>query len=509
MNALTSICSNINQKEYSSSKVVQKKKDSSTSAEKSNTAVPSCEVLQAVYNVSLQNSQSDKLINKFALTGKLGVSDIANLKKIIKSGNAQAENISMLLRLVDKKTVNPKTLKFVCKDGLMSDGMEKDIKMIYEAEQKGIKVEDAYIPQYANSDEAAEQVQIGDLFEVEGQQNIYIKNKDGKPEQLKMNKEMMIKLFPPAERFANAQTYSADCYFVSSINAMIDNPKSRAYFLQCFEQDGDNVKITFPSNDFSYTAENAEMPKTYKANYVTGSTGMKLVEYAYGKYLENYAKEQAFDIQNEEIEKLKNQLAETTDNSQKKELQKKIVSYSSTLENLKANLSDKSKAKDIIIELDTERKPVILENSGISVRSLQQMNTYRQTSYQSAGDYYRCDGGYMEDVFKDFGFEETHAYSIDDEEIQKILTNPDLSQNYIFSGGTRNKGKQNPFRKELIMNKNLSMYGLHAYRIAPSIDNNGQTIFKVSNPWNSSQNTVLTMEQLKEYFCEIHTAKIQ
>ena len=53
------------------------------------------------------------------------------------------------------------------------------------------------------------------------------------------------------------------------------------------------------------------------------------------------------------------------------------------------------------------------------------------------------------------------------------------------------------------------MYGTHAYRIAPSQDNDGNTVFKVSNPWNSSHNAILTFDQMKEFFSQVHMAKIQ
>lgn len=509
MNAINGISNNgINIKQDSKTK---KEEPVNKVETEQSTAVSnlSSEVWQANSGISVENplNKANKLINKFALTGKLGLRDITGLKKIIKSGNEQAENVSMLLSLVNDKTVNPKTLKYICKDGMMSDGMEKDIKMIFDAKKQGIKPEDAYIPHFDIQEEALKNAQIGDLFEIKGQENIFIKNKNGEAEQLKMSKEMMLKLFPPAERFANAQTHSSDCYFVSTVNAMMDSPEARAHFLQCFEQDGKDVKITFPSNGYTYRAENAEMPKAYKGNFVTGSTGMKLVEYAYGKFLENQVAQTATNIQEEQITKLKEQQANSTDNKEKKEIENKIQNCESILERLTEDV--KNGTNEYIVELDLNRQPVVREGEGISLRSLNQMNMYRKTSFQTSGDFYRGDGGFMEDVFKDFGYQETKAYNMEDEEIQKILQNPEMSKDYIFSGGTKREGHANLFRAELVMDRSLSMFGSHAYRITPSQDNEGNNIYKVSNPWNSSHNAILTMEQLKEFFIEIHVAKIQ
>lgn len=509
MNTISSVSNRILSSKKINNIPDDKKQNIAIQEKNSNQCHVSGDNWQAVSGVDVENSmaKANKLINKFALTGKLGINDIRNLKNIVKSGNAQAQNVSMLLSLVNEKAVNPKTLKFVCKDGIMSDGMEKDIHMIFDAKKQGINPNDKYIPHHATQEEALKNSSIGDLFEVEGQKNIYIKNKDGQAEQLKMDKETMIKLFPPAERFANAQTHSSDCYFVSTVNSMMDSPEARAFFLQCFEQDGDDVKITFPSNNYTYTAKNGKMPKAYKGNFVTGSTGMKLVEYAYGKFLENMVVTKANEVQNKSISDLKNQLENTTDEKEQKELSAKIKLQESVISRLNEDVEKNT--NEWIVELDNNREPVVNNNEGINLRSLNQMNAYRKTSFQTQGDYYRGDGGYMEDVFKDFGYKETKAYMMEDKEIQEILANPKLSKDYIFSGGTKREGRRNPLRTELIMDRSLNMYGCHAYRIAPSVNENGETVFKVSNPWNSSHNTILTMDQMKEFFIEVHVAKIQ
>ena len=470
---------------------------------------PSGDVWKAMVGIVPEDvsNKADKLINKFALTGKLGIHDISSLKNAIKQGNAQSENVAMLLTLVNEKSVNPKTLKYICKDGMMSDGMEKDIRMIFNARANGIDPKDAYIPHVSSKEEGLSSAQVGDIFEVEGQKNVFIKNREGQAEQLKMDKEMMIKLFPPAERFANAQTYSADCYFVSSVNSMMDNPNSRPYFLQCFEQDGEDIKIKFPSSDFVYTAKNAQMPKAYKGNFVVGSVGMKLIEYAYGEFLEDRVAKQVRDVQGSAIEKLQEKLNSTSDTKEKKEIESQIKAYQFVLDRF--NTDQARKKHEWVVSLDDYRNPEMSDSDGVILRSLNQMNTYRKTSYETPGDYYRGDGGYMEDVFLDFGFKETEVYAMEDPKLEEILTNPDSAKEYIFSGGTKNEGKRNLLRAELIMDRSLSMYGAHAYRISPSYDEKGNVVFKVSNPWNSSHNSILTLEQMKQFFSQIHMAKIQ
>ncbi|MGN0006411.1 MAG: hypothetical protein ACI37Z_10670 [Candidatus Gastranaerophilaceae bacterium] len=487
--------------------------------------LPSGQAWQAMVGVNGTNSfkNPDKLINKFALTGKLGVSDLINLKKIVKQNDRQAENTAMLLNLVNDKSINSRTLRYICKDGFMSDGMEGDIRMIYSAKQQNVDPNDFYIPHVNSASDGADKVNIGEMFEVEGEKNVFIKNKDGVAEQLKLDKATMIKLFPLGERFANAQRLSGDCYFVSAVNSMMENPQARVNFLKCFEQDGDNINIRFPSSDFVYTAENGEMPKHYAKNYVTGSLGMKLVEHAYGEMLADRFSNMAINAQEEAIKNLEKQQSQTPDD---KDIKTRLSEHKKALEIFKEDLNSKNPQYVVMIEdlgglkveknkdgysvvvAESIKRPEMSDYSGFNFKRLDQMNAYRKTSYENPGDFYRGDGGFMEDVFSDFGLKEVKAYPAHEREVCQLLKNPELSKNYIFSGGTKNEGRTNPIRAELVMDRSLNMYGAHAYRIMPSTDDKGETVFKVSNPWNSSHNTILTFEQLQKFFAEIHVAKV-
>lgn len=469
---------------------------------------PDGNLWRAMKGISQENikNKASKLIKKFALKGQLSLKDINNLKTALNADNNQANNIAMVLTLADEKIVNPRTLKFVCSNGVMSEGMQKDIKMIFEARQKGVNPNDLYVPKVNSFDEGLIKTDIGDCFELDGQDYIFIKNKDEKPEQLKMDKKMFIKLFPPAERFANSQKSSGDCYFVSTVNAMMDNPHARSYFLNCFEQDGNDIKIHFPSDDFEYKAVNARMPKACKDNFIKGSIGMQLIEYAYGCFLENQIARKVRERQISAVEDMKKQLKLTTNKNDEKALKNHIKNFQITLD--KFNEDQRKDLHEWLVAINDEREPETDNYNGILLRSLNQMNMYRHTNYQTAGDYYRGDGGWMEDVMHDFGYKNTYVYAIDEPEAQELLKNPDAAKNYIITGGTKSEGKSVPLRAEKIIDKNYSMYGSHAYRIIPSKDKDGNIIYKASNPFNSSHDVILTFEQIKEFFSQIHAAEI-
>ena len=123
-------------------------------------------------------------------------------------------------------------------------------------------------------------------------------------------------------------------------------------------------------------------------------------------------------------------------------------------------------------------------------------------------EYYRGTGGIMENVFKDFGYKEAKAYPLSSKKLQKILTNPHEIDKYIFTGGTINIGSFNFLTNEYTIDKKMSLYGGHAYRIDPILLDNNKIIYKASNPWNSSHDVFLTFEELEAYFSRINIAKI-
>ena len=467
--------------------------------------LPGSETLKTMMGV-IEN-KANRLTAKFALSGKLGLHDIKALTQTIKVTDENSKSVAMLLTLVDEGVVNPRTLRYVCKNGTISDAMNKDIKMIFSSRAQGIDPNDRYIPLVENEKEGILQSGIGDMFVLPEERNVFIKTDKGKVEQLKMDKETMIKLFPPAERFANAQTYSGDCYFVAAVNSMMENPKARIKFLKCFEQDGKDVKINFPASDFVYVAKNGEMPKNYKHNFLTGCTGMKLIEYAYGRYLEDLVAKQVRIQQTEAIKKLEEQIETEKDKSKLSELKIKLRRHNIMLENFEKD--QERKEKSLVVSLDDYRRPIMTDGDGIVLREIGQMNFYRKTTFDEPGDFYRGDGGVMEDVFNDFGYKDVKAYHIEEEEIQELLKDPVKSKEYLFTGGTKREGRPNFLRAELIMDRSLSMFGGHAYKIEPTQTKDGKMIYKVSNSWNASHNPILTLEQLNKFFSQIHIAKIE
>lgn len=430
-------------------------------------------------------------------------SDIKNLVKVMEKGSVETSNIEMLFGLVKDGDLSKRTIKFICADGMMSDSMEKDVVMIYEAKADGVEVNDRYVPIRTNKDEALAKSEVGDVFAVDGEENVFIKNKDGEAEQLKLNRDMYLSLFPAAERFASAQNKAGDCYYLSAINAMMDNPNSRARVLQCFEQDGENVKIKFPNSDYEYVAENAELKKTAeKSKLLVGATGFQLLEHAFG-YKEEYDAIQQYKTgYDKAVNSLKEQLSNAEDKETKTSLQRKLDDYEISARTFDEDRN--SKTPKMVFERDENRK-IITDQNGVGIfRNVDNIGKSTGMYYKSSADYYRGEGGFPENVFQDFGYEPSFT-EFGTPEAKEILSHFDDAEEYIICGGTRSG--RSAIEKKL--DRSMSMYSRHAYRIIPFKDKGGNEMYRVSNPWNGSHDSVMTYEDMGKFFREISIAKVK
>lgn len=433
----------------------------------------------------------------------LSPSDVKNLVSVMEKGSVETSNIEMLLNLVKDGDLSKRTIRFVCAEGMMTESMEKDIDMIYEAKADGVDVNERYVPNRANKEEALANSEVGDVFALDGEENVFIKNKDGEAEQLKMNRDMYLSLFPIAERFASAQNKAGDCYYLSAINAMMDNPNSRANVLQCFEQDGNSVKIKFPDSDYEYVTENAELKKTSeKSKILVGATGLQLLEHAFGYKEEAIAINQYYEGYNKAMSSLKEQLETATDKNVKNDIERQISDYE--LSNKTFETDRASRTPKMVFDRDEEHN-IVTDKNGVGIfRNVDNVGKTTGMYYKSTADYYRSEGGFLDTVFKNFGYDADYKHGCD-EETKAMIGHFDDADSYLILGGT--KSGHSPLEKKL--DRSMSMYTGHAYRIIPFRDNDGSEKFRVSNPWNGSHDAVMTFEDMSKYFTQFSCVKVK
>lgn len=222
----------------------------------------------------------------------------------LSNDSAKLQDIDDLITLVQKGKLDKKILNFLNKDSQIPQVISDDLAIL---RTKNKKIIDAFIPEFKNKEEAITSTNIGDVFHLKDKKNIHIKTENGS-EMLNMDKKTYFKLFPPVERYANVQDGLGNCYEITALNSMMQNPKTRANFLKVFEQNGNDIiiKLTNGSLKNGVKIPNGKLTETpeFKNNddktkyYSVGCEGFKLVEYALGKDLKN-------EFLNYHLEKLK------------------------------------------------------------------------------------------------------------------------------------------------------------------------------------------------------------
>ena len=86
---------------------------------------------------------------------------------------------------------------------------------------------------------------VGDVYEIEGEDFIYIINNEYSSSQLQLTKQKYFELFPPIERFATTQNQIGNCWEISVLQGLFSNPQTRPLILSVFSQKDENIIVVF------------------------------------------------------------------------------------------------------------------------------------------------------------------------------------------------------------------------------------------------------------------------
>lgn len=421
--------------------------------------------------------------------------DINRLVDALCSKTEEAANVKMHLDLIKSGDMDPQSILYYWTDGRMNEHLVKDMRMITDAKEAGKKVEDVYVPTVKTPQAGVNIREVGDVFEVEGSKNIYVKTDDNSAKQLKMDKEMFIKLFPPATRFTTQQQDIGDCYLVSTLGSIMNNPKSRVALYDAFEQNGKDVTVKFKRGFGEYKYENAELPESRVKNYgVDGSTGIKILEDAYGLDSVNKADTMFRKIMNDKIAK-KEQEVQSATGSEKEKLQKILDGHKQRLNDYIEAKNDKS--RQIVVCRDDNKFNIYYEEDkyGLKFKDLKNDPDNRKYGYKSEADFYRGSvGGYEFEVFQRLGFGGFRQMNLkyDREKVEKLIEKKDFNSNHIMTGGT----KSSLLGIESEIDSKKGLYAFHAYTLEPKKDGNELKI-SCTNPWNTAYKADIS---LKKFF---------
>ncbi|MCR5261309.1 MAG: hypothetical protein K6C94_05670 [Candidatus Gastranaerophilales bacterium] len=428
--------------------------------------------------------------------------DRENLINAMEKGNVETSNIEMQLALIADEKLTPQTLSHYWKTGKMCDQMEADIDMMYDCYANGKKVEDVYVPNVANKEEGTKAAKIGDVFQVEGEDRIYVKDDEDKAHQLKMDKETFIKLFPPAQRFASAQYAIGDCYCVATLNSVMEEPKTRIALYDAIEQDGNDIHVKYPNGKADYLAKNGELkPETNQKMVLRGAQGVRLLEDAFGLELQAHAEDDFRTIMQQKIADKKAQYQAETDPREKAIMKKDWLGMRQRLADFEESMKD-PKNKTVVLRDDLGDRIAYKEDRyGMMFAPLKEAPENRDKNgapkFTTQKEFYRGSlGGYQHQVMNMLGIEGKIMNTEDNkEEILEFLKG-EPSGKYMICGGTFPDGT----RTENPVARDKGVYSFHAYTLEAVKDNEGELKLRASNPWNTAVDADLSVEDTMKFF---------
>lgn len=539
-------------------------------------AYPSAELLKATYVTARPTKEelaNREFIKNTSFADNLEDYEIKSLAGMMKSSNKNSEVLKDLISFIEDGTVNKRTIYYSSKNSDINPNLAGDIKLMKQAKETGVPVEDLIVPKYTDEKEAVQNAKIGDVYNVGDEKNVFIKTDDKNAKQLKFDKETYLKLFQPVERFSTGQSNIGDCYLVATLDTLFQNPETRVKILDCFEQDGKDVKAKLPNSDEVFVAKDCKLldEKTSKEEeekiYIRNGSaeGLKILEYLYGgvriedaivnakeqtyenidntvfnqlnfeeekqyytdakqgskdkisryraelKYLENGGNipQSAGFTREERTEYLKNEIVKNqkdvksynkelktpepdTDEVMGKQLERKEQLYE-TIKNPEnfwakelgrgANLEDGIFTSNYVYFEEDE--------SGIVLDGMKEKLQEENKWFIDNRALHR-DGGYPMEVLNSFGMK-AKQIEVDDSFDEKIKQG--IENKTVFGASSKSE-----LKNEQKLTEKYNITSGHAYGAKPYYDENGGVRITVTNPWNTTFSTDLSLEDFKKMF---------
>ena len=372
--------------------------------------------------------------------------------------SVEASNMQMLIELVQAGVVGKHVFEFLPSKAKITPNIAEDIDKLYNAYISGKAPIDEFIPTFKNIIKASEQLSVGDVYEIEGEDFIYIINNEYSSTQLQLTKQKYFELFPPIERFGTTQNQIGNCWEISVLQGIFSNPKTRQLVLRLFSQEGEKLVVEYPNGNYGKVVfPSGQLPiKEDLSGYSQGAKGFQLLEYADGKEVQDAKiREYIRHVSSLEPELAKIKMGE---------LEEMIDYYGG--ENIFLDYSYKD--RDWVIE-EYQKTPSGYDNAEIMGR----------------------DGGYSLNLLIRLGLKQAEELMTDDDNFDDFLNNLDNFNSHIVIW-TTNRNEELCEERELTDG--------HAYFISSAnVDENGKIIdYNVINPWGIVEQR-LTLDELKEY----------
>jgi hypothetical protein len=423
--------------------------------------------------------------NKFFTMLEKGTNQLIAFRTAIFSGAKEKVFNDMLSLGIEPHIASDiANVDLVSKSKILNPQIANDINILLKNElykKENVKYEDIFVKKYTSKQEALKELKTGETCRIGDSEKVNIKRSDGNLEELNLSAKKYMELFPPVTRFAISQGQIGDCFLISTLDNAFKNPKTRVYILRCFnEQANGDITVKYPKSDITFTVQNGKkfndyLPETFndfstvekngKTAIVSGSDGIRMLEYLYGKV------SQDLDIKhfNSRIDSTWEKIRNATEDYQFDNLHDDLMKY-------------------------------------FMIRKLNVLSPEQSRI-----------GGYAYQVMDTLGLNKTEMYSGNIEETRKYNAKDGKHGNLVikssFDKGLEKIKKQNSNLLILAGTKPLKknprgLVGSHAYELEVIKNDNGTHSFRVTNPHNSTSSIDLTEKEFKEYFAKIYTGEI-
>ena len=177
---------------------------------------------------------------------------------------------SKILDLVKEKKISPRIL-----ENYRGDYMPE----IYSDVQKLLNGE-SLIKKFDSTKDILQKTTAGDVVSIKGK--MYINN-NGKLEPWEMTEEKFNDLFPLVDRFSTRQGYQ-DCYFITVLNSLYQNPRTRGEYYKLFKQKGEDIFVTIPAyKDYFGTVKFPKGNIETSLNNADAAKNVQMLERAYAR----------------------------------------------------------------------------------------------------------------------------------------------------------------------------------------------------------------------------------
>ena len=413
--------------------------------------------------------------------------------------------------LLRSKNMLPKSdMGYDPKNASFTKEFLSDVKTMADAVRSGKNPIDAFIPKMKSVDEAIKIKNEGEVFSLEGTNDVYIKTNDGAVK-LDMDRDMYYRLFPPMKSYATQQGSMGNCYFVSGfIDASMGNPAARIEFLKHFHQKGDdlvfdvgyyNHALDLVRKNYSDMSVLDNLPTeiTFKNAVkrgsvvshqgITGAEGLKIAEQAMGYKM--VAQRMVYDMARNNCpkDKIDRYIQELTNlfNDQ---------SYNPSKE-FKEMLSSAYKMPKLILEAPPSNMKAWLMTKIDEIEAVRIRQEGR--------------GGLAKQVLSSFyDLDETAIETFT--KIEMAANSYKGNQNVIMVSATKGEASGILEQLKIMVSPKLreqNSYKLvngHQFRIA-SVDANSKTV-QIVNPWDCSRTVTLDFATFSKYFGDIEVIDI-